>query len=330
MPLAVVQPVVPILAAAPAPEPPLAEVLADYRRFYWAENERHNAQGKDSILKRAFGAGVVDAGQPLDGPLLVPFVEAQVEPRLSLLKAAAVQAFIEALPGRKEELASPATRRHYREVFVGLFEHAMRIGSFIPTNVRYPNPMAAGLPAYNEKNRIIVYLSDDEIALQLAALEKHPVVHAAVATMIYGGLRRAETLWLETCSVAEVHLSVRNIADDEGKQTAKNSLKTGARPVTILPELRAILDRYMATVAGQRWLFPSPKGRRWDVDNFSNALRMINEKAGLKWSAMHFRHTYATRRARSGASVFMLAREMGTSIQMIEKHYAGFFLPEKL
>jgi integrase len=304
----------------PLPEPPLLHVLRKYLRFCESENSQHHAANKASILKAAFGAAAVEDSGALDGPLACA--------RLSDLSASLVQAFIE---GRRKEDGSPLsvkTRRHYREVFCNVFEYAMRHGDYVPKNLRYPNPMGAGLPSYQEKNRVIEFLDDDQIAVQLEALRPYPVLHAAVGTMIYSGPRRNECLWLQANSIEkEKYLSIRNLLDEESE--TRNSLKTGARTVAIEPELMAIFRAYLPTLKGP-WLFPSPNARRWDKDHFSTALREANAAAGLTWSSMHYRHTYATRNARAGVSVFALARAMGTSVAMIESYYAGFFPPSAI
>ena len=308
------------MAVPRRPEPPLDYVLRRYLRFCESENSAHHVADKVSILRAAFGKAVARQEGALDGPLACA--------RLSDLEAPTVQAFIE---GRKKPDGNPLSvtrRRHYREVFCSVFEYAMRLGHYHPNNLRYPNPMAAGLPSYQDKNRVIEYLDEDQITAQLEALRPQPVLHAAAATMIYSGPRRNECLWLQVKSVEkESYLSIRNLNDAESE--TRSSLKTGSRTVAIEPELLAIYRTYIPTLTG-RWLFPSPTGLRWDKDHFSTALREANLAAGLPWSSMHYRHTYATRNARAGVSVLALARAMGTSVAMIERHYAGFFPPEAL
>ena len=72
-------------------------------------------------------------------------------------------------------------------------------------------------------------------------LKPHPAIHRAVAIMIFAGLHRAETLWLAPTSIAPdlSFLSVTNRVDRD--VDIESSLKAGARTVTIMPALRAVL-----------------------------------------------------------------------------------------
>jgi integrase len=301
----------------PPPEPPLRWLLREYLEYCKSENSKHHAANKASKVKAAFGPTAVKGDGPLDGPLACA--------RLSEVTASKVQHFIEERRKKDGNPLGKKTRRHYREVFSDLYEFAMRRDHYHPTNVRYPNPMTAGLPSYEDRNRLIEFLEEEQITTQLDALRPYPALRAAAATMIYAGPRRGECLWLQVKSIqARSYLSIRNLLDEAGDLTS--SLKTGSRTVAIEPELMAIFDAYLPTLKGP-WLFPSPTGRRRDKDHFSTALREANVAAGLPWSSMHFRHTFATRNARAGVSVFSLARAMGTSVAMIERYYAGFFPP---
>lgn len=157
--------------------------------------------------------------------------------------------------------------------------------------------------------------------------------------MVHAGLRRAEALWLTRDSVKDMsYLSVVTRYDAENDEDDEDGLEIGAlktegstRTVTILPPLRKFLEQYLPTLKGD-WLVPNPwkEGERWEPDNFSAALRKLNARNGLKWSSLHFRHTYATCRCAEGWPVFDLASEMGTSIAMIQRHYAGFIKPAML
>src|SRR5205814_4659365 len=53
-----------------------------------------------------------------------------------------------------------------------------------------------------------------------------------------------------------------------------------------------------------------------------------NSSSGSRRSTYCFRHTYATFRLTEGVDVYMLAKQMGTSVQMIEGHY-GHITPVK-
>ena len=77
------------------------------------------------------------------------------------------------------------------------------------------------------------------------------------------------------------------------------------------------------------WFFPSPTGRRWDPDNFSQTLREINEAHGLKWACLDFRHTFGSHLAQKGESLYKIAELMGNSPEICKRHYA-VLMPEKM
>jgi integrase len=53
-----------------------------------------------------------------------------------------------------------------------------------------------------------------------------------------------------------------------------------------------------------------------------------NSSSGARRSTYCFRHTYATFRLTEGVDVYFLAKQMGTSVKMIEDHY-GHITPVK-
>ncbi len=74
---------------------------------------------------------------------------------------------------------------------------------------------------------------------------------------------------------------------------------------------------------GERWLFTSPKGRRWDPDNFSARYRVVMRKAGLPWTLLDLRHTFATHLIRKPGMTFAkLSALMGNSPEICRRHYA--------
>jgi integrase len=55
---------------------------------------------------------------------------------------------------------------------------------------------------------------------------------------------------------------------------------------------------------------------------------LLNSSSGSRRSTYCFRHTYATFRLTEGVDVYFLAKQMGTSVKMIEDHY-GHITPVK-
>ncbi|MDO9080770.1 MAG: hypothetical protein Q7U44_08195, partial [Desulfuromonadales bacterium] len=60
------------------------------------------------------------------------------------------------------------------------------------------------------------------------------------------------------------------------------------RAIPISSRLRAYLDSYTPKKVDGGWFFPSPQGKRWDVDNFSQLLRRVNKQTALPWGCLDF------------------------------------------
>jgi len=317
-----------IYAPAPNPSPRLprlkiADALTLYLGHISSENDPHHVAGKISMLRQLFG------------PKLLPYklapqgtkdaVEIFKGEFVDELSAEIVLKFL------NERKLSRKSRRHYREVFHHFFEVLLKHGKIEPFSFHTPNPMAS-LPSYLEKGgNHIVFLRPGDKVKQANALESTPSLHAAYMLMSEAGLRRSEVLWLRRDAIASdlSFLSVTNQEDPEHDRVSTLKTFNSKRPVTILPPLKAFLEKYLSMLKGE-WIVPSPSGKRWNADNFSAALRRVNSMSKLEWSAMHYRHTYATERAGEGWTTFDLAHEMGTSIAMIQSHYAAFVKPSRL
>jgi integrase len=252
---------------------PIRKVLAEYTGYVRSENAPRHASNKLAHLRRYFGCGLM--GEPArksekeEGKDKIRFQGNCLED----VKVEDVRLYIEELE------IGVKTRRHYRETFHHLFEHAMKCNYFIPTNFRYPNPMFA-LPSYLSKNEVIRFLSEKEKENLYALLAPHPSLLAGTRLMVEAGLRRAEALWLTRRAISNdlSYMSIVNQADPESD--LESSLKTGSRPVTILPPLREFLKGYLPSLAGD-WLVPSPTGKQWHGDNFGDAHRGVLRPAGL-------------------------------------------------
>ena len=99
--------------------------------------------------------------------------------------------------------------------------------------------------------------------------------------------------------------------------------------VPISRALRAYPDSYTPRPSFGDWYFPRPKGRRHDVDNFSQALRAANPAAGLPWTCLDYRHTFGSQLAMKGESLYKIATLMGNSPEICRRHYAAL-IPEEL
>lgn len=109
---------------------------------------------------------------------------------------------------------------------------------------------------------------------------------------------------------------------------------------TCLPKTRknrrvpisSALGRYLEAydpAAATPWFFPSPTGKRWDPDNFSEDLREINRQHGLPWSCLDFRHTFGSHLAMKGESLYKISELMGNSPEICRRCYAAL-IPEEM
>ena len=288
-----------------------ANKISMIRRFIG--NKRAEAIVGPSESTKRFGAHRPKRGSTTDVAFQGTYLDE--------ISASVVQQFIDRLG------LSTKTKRHYREFFHQFFEVCLRFDLYLPTSHHRPNPIAA-LPNYTTKNRRIIYLKSAQIEQQHNALVEYPAIQIAVDIMIHAGLRRSEVLWLERDSIDSdlSFIKILNGYDDD--EDIEGSLKTGQRAVTILPQLRATLDRYLQQLKS-KWVIPTPEGTRWSKDGFSRRLRIMNKTHSLRWTCNHYRHTYATQRAAEGWPLFRIAKEMGNSVAVVEEYYAAYVRPHE-
>jgi len=107
--------------------------------------------------------------------------------------------------------------------------------------------------------------------------------------------------------------------------------KTGERDVVALGDPTEVFDRIRAASKYTRpddYVFCDERGR--PIDNFGKTFKsvltqcgLLKDRHGSVRTIYSIRHTYATQRLLHGeVSIEDLARNMGTSVSMIEKHYS--------
>jgi len=223
---------------------------------------------------------------------------------------------------------APKTANRYREILCRLFNWAMKQGG-----VRMPgdrNPVQAVF-RYKERAAQIRFLTAVQIDEQLRVLAHNRKLQTLVAIYIFAGLRREEALWLTLDDVnlragrhGILHIRAKTVDGESWQPKTKVN-----RAVPISAALRGYLDRYQPQPTLQGWYFPSPEGKRWDPDNLSADLRDANEKAGLQWTCLIYRHTFGSQLAQKGVSLFKISQLMGNSPEICRRHYAAL-VPEAM
>jgi integrase len=147
-----------------------------------------------------------------------------------------------------------------------------------------------------------------------------PLPDFAAAT----GLRPEEWAVLERRDVdrgAGIVSVRRTVSDGDVVELAKTS--KSRRQVPLTPRAGAALDRLPVRIDTPR-LFPAPAGGLLNLDNFRRREWAVAVKtSGVVRPARIYdlRSTFASNALAAGVTVFELARLMGTSVRMIEKHY---------
>ena len=316
---------------------PIKALLQDFGEFLLKTRTFKSAKNDISYLRQFFGpcCPVLEMGsktprkyrQNLRRLPTVPDTKKHIHvpvSRLEQISAEMVSGFIR---GRiVDDGVAPKTANRFREVLHRMFTYAIEHHRYVCPDIRYRNPVQ-GVRRQAEPAPVIVWLSQEQIQEQLAALEDFPMLRAMVATYIYTGLRREEALWLTKTDIDLVakiiHLRAKEVDGEFWQPKTKRN-----RSVPISQDLYHILAEYTPPVES-RWFFPGPTGGRWNPDNFSEKLREINKGAGLDWSCLIFRHTFGSQLAQKGESIFKISELMGNSPQICRRHYAAL-VPEAM
>ncbi|MEM1331321.1 MAG: site-specific integrase [Planctomycetota bacterium] len=309
---------------------PIAEVVAAYVRDIRQRKTAKSAQVDISYLRQVFGTCCLE----LDNSARCSPAADAVPTRRGARKRDVVPlegACFEALttPVVSEFLGElvrakglkPKTANRYREVLCRLFNWATE-----EYGVRLPadrNPVAK-VRRYREAPPEIRFLTQRQIIEQLDALSVEPAMRAMVAVYIYAGLRREEVLWLQHDDVKlegqAPMLSIRAKTVDRQFWQPKTGVN---RAVPISRALAAELRRHAPPPTRGSWYFPSPRGSRWDPDNFSQRLARLQREAGLRWTCLDFRHTFGSQLAQAGRSLHQISTLLGNSPEVCRRHYAA-------
>ncbi len=221
---------------------------------------------------------------------------------------------------------APKTYNEYREIIHRFYNWAIKTNGVRMLRNPRSNPCEV-VPKQKVPSPEIRFLKLSQIEKQLQALDAEPQLRTMVAVYIYAGLRREEALWLTPDDVdlqrGVIHVRAKTVAGEAWWPKTRQN-----RAVPISRALAAHLNAFVPS-AGDVWFFPSPRGRRWNCDNFSHRLVGANKKKGLPWSCLDYRHTFGSHLAMKGESLYKIAVLMGNSPDICRRHYACL-LPESL
>jgi integrase len=313
---------------ATATKTPLAKLLEDFVAHLRANHRDKSVKNDLSRLRMIFGpltpalefaakrdnlTGEVQ-GKPqerdsTDAPRVAAEYAEQITPPL-------INRYLD----RRAATVGPKTLNADREILYRLFRYAIEHHGLVYPDPRLKNPVD-GVRPRKLLAHDIHFLDAEQIKKQLDTVKGEPVLHAAVAVLIYAGLRREEALWLTREDIDRKTGLLRIRAKTIDGQFWQP--KTGRnRAVPIGTALAAVLDKYKPPGSGP-WFLPSPEGSRWDPDNFSHKLADENAKAKLPWSCLDFRHTFGSMLAQRGVSLYKISAMMGNSPEICRRHYAA-------
>lgn len=211
-----------------------------------------------------------------------------------------------------------------REILHGFWRWAVRQGH-ADRNVVSDIPR----PRLPERDPVFLNLEQvDDLVKAITGTE----VEGPIATAVFAGLRREELCWLTRADLeldrepGILRVRAKTIDGESWQPKTKRD-----RKVPVSPRLREVLVRHLEAIgkAGAPWLFPSPKGGRWDPDNLSRAFRAVANAKKLPWNLLELRHTFGSQLARKGVSLLKIARLMGNSPFIASKHYINL-VPEEM
>lgn len=316
---------------------PIDDFLQSLCEFLWRTRTRKSARNDISYLRMFFGprCPALQPGSKVNRRFRGDGVSVSgVSPRADDRAVPArhlEELSVETISGYireriMEDHIAPKTAKRVREVLHRMFSYAIEHHGYVCPDHRYRNPVE-GVRRAQESAPVITWLATEQICEQLRIFQDSPTLQGLVATLIYAGLRREEALGLTVDDVdlerRLIYVRAKLINGEHWQPKTKRN-----RVVPISSALHETLTAY-SPERTEPWFFPSPRGRRWDPDNFSQDLREINRSHGLTWSCLDFRHTFGSHLAQKGESLYKIAELMGNSPEICRRHYAAL-MPEKM
>ena len=209
------------------------------------------------------------------------------------------------------------TRRHFVglgglradiKVLRAMFQHAVTLGYLAA------NPVLS-LKA-SGPHRETQPFSEDELRRMLGVAGVQ--MRAVLLTFLFTGLRISDVIGLRKDSVDLAAGTIRMHTQKRGKVVT----------LGIHPELRGALQGHFAQQnekqAASEFVFSTAAGSPM-TNNLDRALRRLWKRAGVDQGHAHrFRDTFAVRLLANGASLYDVAKLLGTTVAVAERHYAPY------
>lgn len=150
------------------------------------------------------------------------------------------------------------------------------------------------------------------------------LLHDYVTVLALSGMRVGEANELRA-------RDVEAISDADGRANVQFSVrgKTGARIVVPHIDVKKVIDgmrERRPNMQADEFLFAMPSGDRIitladQFNAFLDGVGLTHNSAGEKYTLYSLRHFYAVRAIARDIDIYTIARNMGTSVQMIEQYY---------
>ena len=215
---------------------------------------------------------------------------------------------------------SPATRKRYLAVLSHFFAYAREHGH---TQADPTDGLSAPTARPNRRDHV----TEAEAAVILRHLDSSTILSGQPSTwlrdwIVFGlgtGLRPGEQAALRWSDVRLAEGAVRVW----GTKTARSS-----RVVPVAGDALAVLQRRATARTGEAdgLVFTGARGGPVAMRHLSKRLQSLTEaaKVGKNVTAYSLRHSYGTQMSAAGVPLLDLARIMGTSVAMIERHYGHY------
>jgi integrase len=163
-----------------------------------------------------------------------------------------------------------------------------------------------------------------ETARDKRTRKSRELLRSYVLVLANSGIRTGEA---NNLNVRDVH----PFKDEKGRSNYRLVVrgKTGERDVIVRSVAAKRLDKYLTKRRAEDpdgLLFVMPDGSKIIslIDQLNAALQeagIVRSSFGEKYTVYSLRHFYAVNALRNGVGVFEVARNMGTSVQMIQEYY---------